>query len=492
MWEVVVPIPLVPEIAYRYAVVDEALNVIKWANETHCVNLPSSLEDGSIIEIYDEWMDNSHPANILATCAFTKVILPNRPQVLSGSLKRNHSSVNEAIVRFQVWDWEVQDGQEICVTGGVSQLGNWQMQQVLRMTQSKRACWEAEISVPLNAFPVTYKYAVGKQGDEHLLLEHGESRIAALPITENSRAPAMLIQHDGYFRRERRWRGAGVAIPVFSLRSNDSIGCGEFADIPLLAKWCADVGLNILQILPVVDTSVSNSWRDSYPYSSLCVCALHPMYLRLSLLADDFTQEIKEDIEHARTALDLPEVDYEATMEAKLRIARAVFTSCGQETLQSDEYQIFWEENKDWLRPYSVFCFLRDLFGTSEHWKWGVFSKPTPEVLNRISGESTEWHQTIKFHCYLQFHLHRQLKSASLTAAGLKVALKGDLPIGVDKRSVDTWLTPHLFRMNKSTGAPPDYFDPKGQNWGFPTYNWEEMAVDDYRWWKRRLLHMSQ
>ena len=41
-------------------------------------------------------------------------------------------------------------------------------------------------------------------------------------------------------------------------------------------------------------------------------------------------------------------------------------------------------------------------------------------------------------------------------------------------------------------GAPPDYFDPNGQNWGFPTYNWEEMAKDGYLWWRRRLAHMAQ
>eukprot|EP00878_Enallax_costatus_P044169 GHUV01052473.1.p1 GENE.GHUV01052473.1~~GHUV01052473.1.p1 ORF type:complete len:139 (-),score=14.52 GHUV01052473.1:50-466(-) len=68
-------------------------------------------------------------------------------------------------------------------------------------------------------------------------------------------------------------------------------------------------------------------------------------------------------------------------------------------------------------------------------------------------------------------------------AASKRVVLKGDLPIGVDKRSVDTWMEPHLFRMDKSTGSPPDFFDPNGQNWGFPTYNWEAMAEDDYLWW---------
>lgn len=68
--------------------------------------------------------------------------------------------------------------------------------------------------------------------------------------------------------------------------------------------------------------------------------------------------------------------------------------------------------------------------------------------------------------------------------------MKGDLPIGVDRNSVDTWVNPNLFRMNTSTGAPPDYFDKNGQNWGFPTYNWEEMSKDNYAWWRARLTQV--
>lgn len=62
----------------------------------------------------------------------------------------------------------------------------------------------------------------------------------------------------------------------------------------------------------------------------------------------------------------------------------------------------------------------------------------------------------------------------------------------MDKASVDTWMNPHLFHMNFSTGAPPDYFDANGQNWGFPTYNWEEMAKDGYAWWRARLTKLSE
>ena len=491
MWEVIVPIPLVPEITYRYAVVDDAMSIVKWGKNTFTLVLPQSLEDGSIVDICDEWMDSSHAAGLLSTCAFTKVILPDRPRVSPQQILHLQPALNEAIIRFQVWDWEMQGGQEMCVTGGAPQLGNWQMQQVLQMTQTSPACWEAEVSVPLNAFPVTYKYAVGDRTGESLLLEHGESRIVALPMTETSRAPALLIRHDGPFRRESRWRGAGVAVPVFSLRTEKSVGCGEFSDLVHVVKWCADVGLKMLQLLPVSDTSVRGTWRDSYPYSSMCVFALHPMYLCLDEL-EELPEAVAAEVAAARAALNLEAVDYEATMEVKLRIARQMFDLGGQEVLQSEEFKQFWETNSEWLQPYAVFCFLKNLFGSAEHWNWGAFATPTPEMLTRLSSPSQEWHATIQFQYYLQFHLHRQLAAASAAAAASHVALKGDLPIGVDKRSVDTWLAPKCFRMNTSTGAPPDYFDPGGQNWGFPTYNWEEMESDGFSWWKRRLAHMSQ
>ena len=63
---------------------------------------------------------------------------------------------------------------------------------------------------------------------------------------------------------------------------------------------------------------------------------------------------------------------------------------------------------------------------------------------------------------------------------------------GVHKQSVDTWLHPSLFHMDKSAGAPPDVFSPNGQNWGFPTYNWKEMSKDDYGWWRKRLAKLSE
>ncbi|XP_057250679.1 4-alpha-glucanotransferase DPE2 [Beta vulgaris subsp. vulgaris] len=112
--------------------------------------------------------------------------------------------------------------------------------------------------------------------------------------------------------------------------------------------------------------------------------------------------------------------------------------------------------------------------------------------LEKLVSEDSPHYSIICFHYYIQYHLHVQLSEAAEYARKKGVVLKGDLPIGVDRNSVDTWVYPNLFRMNTSTGAPPDYFDKNGQNWGFPTYNWEEMSKDNYGWWRGRLTQMAK
>ena len=57
--------------------------------------------------------------------------------------------------------------------------------------------------------------------------------------------------------------------------------------------------------------------------------------------------------------------------------------------------------------------------------------------------------------------------------------------------SADAWMETNQFRLHQQAGAPPDMFAKMGQNWGFPTYDWEEMAKDGYSWWRRRLRQLS-
>jgi 4-alpha-glucanotransferase len=95
------------------------------------------------------------------------------------------------------------------------------------------------------------------------------------------------------------------------------------------------------------------------------------------------------------------------------------------------------------------------------------------------------------YHIWLQYELDRQLSEAVSYLHQHGIALKGDLPIGIDRHSADAWSAPHLFKMDSQAGAPPDAFAVKGQNWGFPTYNWEAMRADGYAWWRARFERLS-
>ena len=74
---------------------------------------------------------------------------------------------------------------------------------------------------------------------------------------------------------------AGLAIPVFALRTEQSSGIGQFSDLKALAEFAQTSGMDVIQLLPVNDTSTFMDWRDSYPYRAISVFALHPIYLDL-------------------------------------------------------------------------------------------------------------------------------------------------------------------------------------------------------------------
>jgi 4-alpha-glucanotransferase len=328
-------------------------------------------------------------------------------------------------------------------------------------------------------------------------------------------APKCILVSDGHFAHAKQFRCAGVAVPVFSLRSSKSLGCGEFLDLKNMGDFCRESGFRILQLLPVNDTRVHGMWWDSYPYSSLSVHALHPMYLRVTELGDDLvfpgSEEMKKFIESKRRELqELKEVDYEETLRVKMLIARklhkhflasfdnSIIISSGSSkkaALEREDFERFVNENREWLKPYAIFCTLSEIFQTTEHWLWGQLAKFDEKLVEKLADPeaSPVYLEGVHFVYYLQWRLHVQLKEASMYLKQFGIALKGDLPIGVDKRSVDVWRKPELFRFYTNTGAPPDQFDKNGQNWKFPTYDWEKMRRDgNYNWWRSRLHSMEK
>lgn len=254
------------------------------------------------------------------------------------------------------------------------------------------------------------------------------------------------------------FRGAGTAVPVFSLRSDDDFGIGEFHDLIPLVDWAAATGQCIIQLLPVNDTTRHGGWEDSYPYSPISSFALNPLYIHLQdigVVEDEVFRKTRQELNA------LPAIDYPKVFKAKMALVRRAFLLCGADDMAGEEYKEFYKENAFWLEEYARFCAVRDSFG-KEYYFW------------------------------MQFHLDRQFHAVAEYARKKGISLKGDLPIGVSADSADAYWHPELFNLDSRAGAPPDFFSKDGQLWPFPTYNWDAMARDDYSWWKSRLERMSR
>ncbi|KAA6311655.1 4-alpha-glucanotransferase, partial [termite gut metagenome] len=114
------------------------------------------------------------------------------------------------------------------------------------------------------------------------------------------------------------------------------------------------------------------------------------------------------------------------------------------------------------------------------------------EEIEELCNFKQEYYRQIAIYYYIQFNLHLQLLEAAAYARNQGIVLKGDIPIGISRDSVEAWTEPYYFNMNGQAGAPPDDFSVTGQNWGFPTYNWDVMEKDGYRWWMKRFQKMSE
>ncbi|MDR0199789.1 MAG: 4-alpha-glucanotransferase [Streptococcaceae bacterium] len=286
----------------------------------------------------------------------------------------------------------------------------------------------------------------------------------------------------------------GTAIPVFSLRSQHSAGVGQFSDLKAFADYLAATGQDVLQLLPINDTTTYMDWRDSYPYRSVSVFALHPIYLDIEpFLPQLSVKDAAHYVKEAKALNDLPEVDYEASLALKWNYATLAFEAMFSSVKSDKAYQDFVKAREFWLKPYAIFCYLRDTLKTADFSQWGNFVKfdsSTYDILKASGTENFENYYNLQL--FVQYELHVQLSESVAYAHSLGIAIKGDIGIGIAHDSADAWSNPALYHMDMSAGAPPDVFSESGQNWGFPTYNWEEMAKDDYAWWKARLSTMSQ
>jgi len=393
---------------------------------------------------------------------------------------------------FQLRMAAVPKGLVLCLLGSAKETGTWGWHHAVPMQEVSANLWQVRLHLPAGE-RIEYKYGLFNPALGCVVsLETGENRVLEAHLLASRQ---WTVVRDECYRRNDSalYRAAGVAIPVFSLRGEQSLGVGEFADLKPLADWAGEVGLKLIQILPVNDTTSSHDWTDSYPYSAISIFALHPLYLRIEDLSYVMPAGFAEELDAAREWLNTMEhVDYEEVMKAKIQLTRQVFTKHRKAIIASPGFRDFLADQREWLLPYAVFCVKRDEFQTANFSQWGewaVFDRERVVAMGEPA--HPEWTE-VSYHIWLQYELDRQLSDAAAHLHQRGVALKGDLPIGIDRESVDAWSAPHLFHMESQAGAPPDAFSMKGQNWGFPTYNWEAMREDGYAWWRSRFEHLSR
>ncbi len=289
------------------------------------------------------------------------------------------------------------------------------------------------------------------------------------------------------------WRGAGVAIPLFSLRSEESMGVGDFGDLKKMVDWAVATSQRVIQILPINDTTMNGTWEDSYPYNANSIFALHPQYIAVREIATLADSALRNELESEGRRLNaLASLDYVGVMELKTRYLRALYDQMGGESLESAGFKKFFAKNRSWLEPYALFSTLRDKYATPNFSEWGDEATYSEKLLRRYCTKRSKSYSALAYYYFVQYHLHLQLSEAHEYAHSRGVAFKGDIPIGVSRTSADVWINPRLYRLDSQAGAPPDDFSVLGQNWGFPTYNWEEMAKDNFAWWSARFEKMAE
>lgn len=365
-------------------------------------------------------------------------------------------------------------GMAWAVCGSCDSLGQWTKPLIAHRVGIYR--WTVELPAEDFCHGFEYKYVVTDPANGRVeQWEDGGNRVMAPQAIQRDE---LALRQDDLPRIEHvQWKGAGVVVPVFSLRSGGSAGIGDFGDLGRLVDWAAGVGMRVVQTLPINDTNRDGSWRDSYPYNGISAFALHPVYVD--------PREWKQTQSYGRhrgrfARLNvLADVDYEAVMSEKQAFLRDLYGEIGQEVMAEDDYAEFKAANAYWLDGYVNFCTLRDKNLTADFRQW--------EHEANVAKNGAD-----EFHAFVQYLLHRQMKAVHERARRKGVVLKGDIPIGICRDSADAWTEGLLFNFDEQAGAPPDAFDPNGQNWGFPTYNWEEMERDGFLWWKRRLARMGE
>ncbi|MBK8392595.1 MAG: 4-alpha-glucanotransferase [Saprospiraceae bacterium] len=437
------------------------------------------------LHIRDYWKAPDSEKNLFYSSAFTDILFARKTKQTFST-----NSSGRFYLEFNLAAPDIPQNAVVGVVGNQSYLGNWSKPLIL--SDARFPIWHGATHSDESYVALEYKYVLLDVNTKEIIYwETGPNRAIYHQFPDESGYG--IILNDEFFKFAGPWwRGSGMAFPVFALRSKESFGIGEFSDLTKAIDLVSNCGMNMVQILPVNDTIANKTWMDSYPYAAISVFALNPMYIHIPGVGKLKKKDQSLYNIYKSQLQELDKIDFEKVLTFKLEFLNILFKQEGQKCLESEDFQIYFEANKWWLKDYGSFCALRDHFQTPDFNQWQTFAEYNAELISEMWEETSTWYQQVSFYAFIQYHLDKQLLSAKNYGRTKGVVLKGDLPIGIYRYSCDAWTNPQLYHMDQQAGAPPDDYAVNGQNWGFPTYNWKEMSLDNYDWWQKRMHKLAE
>ena len=473
-------------ISYYYQLVDAAQKVIRmeWDKTPRLFAYDNSMN----YVFHDQWRDTPLHEHLYSSAVRVTSDMPALSPVQTFKMPLFRKTA-----LFRVAAPQIKEGQSVAILGNHPSLGDWNPTRYLKMTHVGGVDWMLSVNIDNFRWPLEYKYVVVDDATKNVCLwEEGDNR-----VVDNLRDMdgTVHVFYGGSLHVSGvHWKAAGVAVPLFSLRSEQSYGVGDFGDLYHLVEWAKQVGMKVIQLLPISDTTATHGWTDSHPYNAISVFALHPQYLDISALPPLADENKMNAYHRKRRELNaLSYMDYPAVQKVKEAYVDDVFAESGKEVLASEACVSFIRDNDDWLVPYAAFCILRERFHTARFLDWGDYAVYSQKKVAQLVQTEKDAFDKI---CFVQFLLHQQLRRAADYAHQMGVVLMGDLPIGIYRDSVDVWTAPQRFDEQVQMGTMPDNNQPDGQNWGFPAYRWDEEdnTIDGgvVEWFHRRLDNMQR
>lgn len=312
--------------------------------------------------------------------------------------------------------------------------------------------------------------AVSETGYHRLLVDDRDIVLAV--------APSRCHTIDDAVPDARLW---GIAAQVYALRQHGDGGIGDAAGIAALAEAAGARGADALALSPLHALFTADPGRFG-PYSPSTRLFLNPLHASPRLVfGDEHVASVLADAGlgeafAAQEALKL--IDWKAAAEAKFALLRALFEAFVADPSAGNalaaDFARFRADGGDLLAQHAVFEALhaeQSAAGARDWRHWPVDLRDPASAAVAVFAAAHE--RDVLFHCFLQWLADRSLGVAQGRArqAGMRIGLISDLAVGMDPAGSHAWSRQSDVLGGLSIGAPPDLFNPNGQDWGLTGFS---------------------